>query len=501
MTTAAAGAVAGSLPAQPAAAQTPPPATETRPSTVLKGKAPVSQQVLSVQFPKPKEYTLKSSGGAGTGGAKVLVVEDHRLPLVTITVSVRGGSFFESDEKRGVAGFTAELLTEGTTSRSYEQILTETERIGVTLTASAGGERATLTASGNAENTDQLVALLADALLNPTFPEERLKQVKFQSVAQLAQQRSNPAFLAGELSRRVFYGANTPFGRATPAPAQLQAITREDLVAFHAARYHNAPDTLIGIAGDVKPKEIYDKLQKALAGWKSATGTNTLPPAEFAPKEQTTIYLVDRPGSAQTALSFGNIGVRRTDPNYFPLVLANRILGADSNGRLFQKLREEKGYTYGAYSSLSSLKYPGIWGANANVRNVVTGPALGEFLSEFAKLQSAPVSDTELSVAKKAIIGGFALSLESPAGVLGRLLDVVDYGLPADYWDQYPQKVQAVTAADIERVARQYIGTGRIQVFAIGERKEIEESLAKYGPVTVLTPEQVTNPTPAIKTP
>jgi predicted Zn-dependent peptidase len=501
MTTVAAAAAAGTP--QPAAAQTPPPAAAAQPrqSTVLKNKAPVSQEVLNVQLPKPKEYTLKSSEGANVGGAKILVVEDHRLPLVTITVSVRAGSLFETAAKPGVADLTAELITQGTTSRTYEQISQETERIGATLAASAGGERASLTASGNVENTDQLVALLADVLLNPTFPEERLKQVKFQSIAQLAQQQSNPAFLAGELSRRVYYGANTPFGRPTPTPAQLQAITREDLKTYHAARYHNAPDTLIGVAGDVKPKDIYDKLQKALAGWKAASGTNALPEGNFAPKEKTTIYLVDRPGSTQTALSFGNIGIRRTDPNYFPLLLANRILGGDSNGRLFQKLREDKGYTYGAYSSLAAPKYPGIWGASANVRNAVTAPAVSEFFNEFARLQSEPVSERELNVAKKAIVGSFALSLESPSIILSRLLDVVDYGLPADYWDQYPQKVQAVTAQDIQRVAKQYLGTGRIQLIAVGERKEIEEGLAKYGPITVLTPEQVTNPSPTSSIP
>jgi predicted Zn-dependent peptidase len=467
----------------------------------LKGKAPVAQEALNVQLPKPKTYTLKSSDKANVGGAKVMVVEDHRLPLVTINVSVRGGSLFESADKPGVANFTAQLLTQGTASRTYEQISQETERMGATLTASSGPERTLLTASGNVEDTDQLVALLADVLLNPTFPEERLKQVKFQSIARLAQQQSNPAFLAGELSRRVYYGANTPFGRPTPTPAQLQAITQADLKAYHAARYHNAPDTLIGIAGDVKPKEIYEKLQKALANWKGASGTNALPTAEFAPKEKTAIYLIDRPGSTQTVLSFGNIGIRRTDPDYFPLLLANRVLGGGSNGRLFQKLREDKGYTYGAYSSLSTAKYPGIWGASADVRNAVTAPAVGEFLNEFARLQSEPVSQRELNDAKKAIIGSFALSLESPSGILSRLLEVVDYGLPADYWDQYPQKVQAVTAADIQRVARQYMGTGRIQLIAVGERKEIEEGLGKYGPITILTPEQVTNPAPTPSVP
>ncbi|MBC8103804.1 MAG: insulinase family protein, partial [Cytophagales bacterium] len=144
--------------------------------------------------------------------------------------------------------------------------------------------------------------------------------------------------------------------------------------------------------------------------------------------------------------------------------------------------------------SLSAPKYPGTWGASANVRNEVTGPAVGEFIKEFRRLQTEPVSDADLEFAKRSIVGGFALSLESPAAILSRLLDVVDYDLPTDYWDKYPQRVQAVTAAEVQRVAKQYLGSGRIQIIAVGERRQIEKSLAEYGPVTVLTADQVLNP-------
>jgi zinc protease len=161
----------------------------------------------------------------------------------------------------------------------------------------------------------------------------------------------------------VFYGASTPFGRPTPTPAQLEAITQEDLKTYHAARYHNAPDTLIGIAGDVKPNEIFDKLQKALAGWRSAGGTNALPTADFTPKEKTTIYLVDRPGSTQTALSFGNIGIRRTDPDYFPLCWRNRILGATPTVVFSRSCARTRVYLRRLFV-LSAPKYP-VSGARA----------------------------------------------------------------------------------------------------------------------------------------
>jgi len=248
---------------------------------------------------------------------------------------------------------------------------------------------------------------------------------------------------------------------------------------------------------------IDNKLEAALRPWKSVPADPAseayrslaaLPPGTFTPKEKTTVFLVDRPGSAQTVLSFANLGIRRTDPDYFPLMVANFVLGGSANGRLFQKLREDKGYTYGAYSSLSALKYPGTWGANASVRNAVTGPATAEFLSEFARIQSQPVTDTELEFAKRSIVGSFALTLESPATILSLLLTVADYGLPDDYWDTYPAKIEAVTAADVQRVAQKYLGTGRIQIIAVGERKDIESGLTSYGPVTVLKPEQVLNP-------
>jgi zinc protease len=463
-----------------------------RQAAAPKGRAPVAKDVLQVKLPRPQSFTLPG------GGARMLVVEDHKLPLVTLTVSLRGGALFEEPAKPGVAGLTANLLTEGTTTRDYQQIAREAERLGATLDGAAGAERATVSASGLSENTDQLISLLADVLLHPTFPADRLARAKFQAVAQRAQQESSPQFLSGQLAREALYGAATPYGRPVATPAQIKAVTPEDLRAFYAAHYLNAPTTLIGVAGDVKAKDIAHKLQAALAGWRAAPqGAGTaLPAGTFNPRQKTAIYVVDRPGSAQTFLTFTNLGIRRTDPDFFPLTVANYILGGSFNSRLNQDLREEKGYTYGVSSGVTAPKYPGAWTMGGSVRNAVTAPAVGGFYSEFARIQSAPVSEGELAAAKRSLVGSFALTLESPAGVLSRLLDVVDYGLPADYWDTYPQKVEAVTAADVLRVTKTYLGTGRIQLIAVGERTQIEPGLAPYGAVTVLTPQQILAPMP-----
>lgn len=463
-------------------------------SATPKNLAPVAKDILRVKLPRPQEFTLPV-GGAKAAGAHVLVVEDHKLPLVTITVSMRGGSLFESAQKPGVADLTADQLNEGTQTRDYQQIAEATERIGASLGASAGAERAVVSVSGLSENTDALVGLLADVLLHPTFPADRLTKAKFQAVARRAQEEANPQFLSGQLTRQILYGAATPYGRPAPTPAQIQSITPDDLRAFYAEHYRNAPTTLIGVAGDVKAKEIEAKLQTALAGWTGAEGAETaLPAGTFRPEEKTAIYLIDRPNSAQTLLTFANLGIKRTDPDFFPLTVANYILGGSFNSRLNQDLREEKGYTYGVSSGLSAPKYPGTWSMGGSVRNAVTAPAVTGFYSEFARMQSAPVTTPELDAAKRSIVGSFALTLESPSGVLSRLLDVVDYGLPADYWDTFPQRIQAVTPADVTRVTQTYLGTGRIQVIAVGEGQTIKPGLDAFGPVTVLTPHEVLNP-------
>ncbi len=458
-----------------------------------KNLAPVAKDVLVVHLPKAQEFRLDSSAGKGTG-ARLLVVEDNSLPTVAISVSMKAGTLFDAQGKPGVAATTAALLTDGTASRTYDQIVAETARIGAGLSASAGPERATVTVNGMAENTDELVSLLADALQHPSFPDERLTRVKFRTNAARTQQQTNPAFLASQLTQELLYGPDTAYGHPIPTPAQINGITRDDLQAFYAAHYFNSPETIIGVAGDVKPQDIYKKLNNALGGWAGppAALSTALPDGRFTPKESTAIYVVDRPGSAQTYLTFANISTVRTNPDYFPLLVANYILGGNFSSRLNIDLREAHGYTYGVNSGVSTYKYPGLWTMGGSVRNAVTGPSIDRFFIDMSDIQQQrTVTDAEMAIAKRAIIGRFALTLENPSAILSDLIDVVNYGLPADYWDTYPQHVQAVTAADVSRVIQKYIGTGRIQLVAVGDRASIEPGLSKHGPVTIVTPAQI----------
>ena len=454
--------------------------TATSSGAVIKGKAPVAKKLLTVHLPRPKSFTLSN-------GLTVYVLEDHRFPAVRFRLMMHAGSLFEP--KPGVAEMTASMLTEGTQKRTYLQLAQETEDMGATLNAGSGMDTATLSVAGLSSNTDTLISLMADVLLHPVFPYDRLDRQKYQQSSQMSQRRTNPAALTADLSSKIYFGG-TPYGRTSAKTEEVAALTQADLTAFHDSFYR--PDgAMLGVTGDVDIKRLKSELETALADWKPAGKTVELPKADLKAKEITRIYLVDRPGSAQTVLQFGNLSVRQNDPDYIPLVVANRILGGGSSGRLFQNIREQKGYTYGAYSSVSASPWAGLWSASASVRTPVTEPAVREFLKEFDRLQDETVSVEELDRAKRSIVGSFAATLESPEGILTRTLGLVENGLPLDYWDTYPERIQAVTPADVQRVARKYLGKNRIQLIAVGERSQIEDGLKKFGPVEIVDASQL----------
>jgi predicted Zn-dependent peptidase len=263
----------------------------------------------------------------------------------------------------------------------------------------------------------------------------------------------------------------------------IDAVTPAMLEKWRQERY-TPQNSILGIAGDVKATEIVPKLEKAFAAWKK-TDLKEVLPENPRPVPAKKVTLVDRPNSVQTTVMIGNIAIDRRDPDYVALTVANHILGGGTTGRLFLNLREEKGYTYGVYSSFAALKYPGAWRAGGDVRTEVTGGAMTEFFKEFQRLRDQKVPDGELDEAKRSIVASFALSLEKPVELLGDEIVRKIYGFPPDYWDSYPAKVMAVTADDIQRVTRKYINPDNLQVVAVGDLSKIKSVMENYGPVEV----------------
>ena len=445
---------------------------------ILKGKAPVSETLLQVKLPQPREADLPN-------GLHLIVLEDHRAPLVTFQLLVRGaGGYYDPAETPGLATFTAALMREGTAKRTSQQISEELERMAATLTVSAGmsATEASMNGSALSENFPKLMEIAADVLQNPSFADRELALYKQRTGAQLVQQRSQPDFLADERFARQLYGSH-PGGRVAPSPEALKAVTREQLAEFHKARF--LPDfAALAVAGDTTLDDVRKLVEANLAAWKKAGATEPAvsePPAPDAAR----VILVSRPNSVQTNLVVGAPGISRTSPDYDVLQVMNKVIGGGPTGRLFMHLREEKGYTYGAYSNLTATRYRGNWQASTEVRTEVTDPALRDLLAELTTMKDQPVPDKDLQIAKRAMVASFALSLESPQQMLGYYTTRWLYRLPADYWDKYPERVMAVTPAQVQAASKKYLDAARVQVVAVGDASKIKDLLSKYGSLEV----------------
>src|SRR5215467_13979990 len=350
-----------------------------------KNRAPVSKDILKVTLPRATEATLSN-------GMTVLIMENHRLPLISLQYNISGaGAIFEPSNVPGLAGITAQMLREGTTSKDSVQIAEQIDQLGASISAAAGfGSAVTvINASGLGDNFEQWFALTNDILLNPTFPASELNRIKQRMKTQLRQQRANPNFLSTETFSKAVYGSH-PASVVAATADSIDAITPEMLAKWHRDRY--APqNAILGITGDVKASEIIPKLEKWLANWKKTGLKEELPPN---PKPATSkrVLLVNRPNSVQTTVALGNIAIDRRDADYIPLTVMNHILGGRRIIKKKMNLREEKGYTYGVYSTFTALKYPGPWRAGGDVRTDVTGGAMTEFYREFQRIREEKVS-------------------------------------------------------------------------------------------------------------
>jgi zinc protease len=455
-------------------------AQDTQPQTtkgaVLKGKAPVATDVLKVKLPRPVEADLAN-------GLHLIVLEDHRVPLVSFQLQIQGaGGYYDPADQPGLASFTASLIREGTTSKSSREIAQalDTLSASVSVTTTAAGQSAVVNGQCLVEHLDRVLALTSDILLHPAFAQDELDRVKVQRRAQLIQQRTNPSFLASEMFAKATYGTH-PAGRVSATSAFVDSVNRDHLASFH--REHYVPDfAVLAISGDISAAAARTKIENALAAWKKS---GAAAPAVSDPADLTRpgIFLVDRPNSVQTNFIVGTQAIARTSPDFDAMQVMNKIIGGGPTGRLFLNLREDKGFTYGASSSVQTAKYRGTWAASTNVRTEVTGPALKELMGEIDRLRTQPVPAAELESAKRALVANYALSLESADRLLDYAITSWIYRLPADYWDRRPERILAVTAEHVQSAARTYLAPARLQIVAVGTGATIGSILESYGAV------------------
>ena len=433
-------------------------------------------------LPQPRPFKLADvTTYKLSNGLTVNLVEDHRVPFMTINLGIKAGSSFEPDNLHGVAGLTADMITEGTARRSSKEIAEEIDFIGGALKGGSDYDFTLLIGSALSKYADRLLDVVSDVVKNPSFPDNELTLKKTNLIQELVMKRSQPDFLSEERFCQVVFGKH-PYSVVAPQPEQVEKIQKKDLSDFHK-KYYLPNEAVLIVVGDFKTADLKAVIEKSFGkDWSAGQLPQLQPPAppQYTGKR---IYLVNRPGSVQSCIKLGNIGISKTDADYFPLMVANQILGGAAHSRLFLNIREQKGYTYGAYSSYAARKQPGFFAAEAEVRTDVTGPSLQEFLYELERIRNLKATDKELKDAKSYLVGSFALGLETQAGLAQRLLEVQLYDLPADYLEKYSDKVMAVNLDEVRAVARKDIKLDNMTIVVVGDADKVKQELEYFAPV------------------
>ncbi|HKP85449.1 MAG TPA: pitrilysin family protein [Blastocatellia bacterium] len=423
-------------------------------------------------------------------GLTLVMIEDRRTPLVTILAgipdSIWSATPGELSNKAALREATAELLTEGAGPRTSEQLAREVETLGGQIASFASSDYAVVSAAVISENAGAMIDIFADVLARPSFPQSEVALYKNNRLEKLTLDRQDPSFLVREHFNRIIHGA-TPYGIIAPAPASVRLMTRAGVASFYRSNYSPAASVII-IVGDFDSTKMEAKARASLGKWKA-------PPApvktsrEFRPARQQAarrIYLIDRPGSRQADFRIGNLAIARADADYFPLLVANAILGADTSSRLFLNIREQKGFAYDAHSAMSALERAGTFFGEAQTRTEVTLEAIKAMLAEFDRLRDEKVSAQELQNAKSYLAGRFSLALSTEGGIADELLQTHLLNLGADYLKNYRARIEAVTAEDVQRVARKRVLTDRPAIVVVGDATKLKKELSTLGPLVVL---------------
>jgi zinc protease len=430
--------------------------------------APLPPRALNL--PAPEETALAN-------GLRVVVVEQERLPLVSFRLAFRTGDAFDPPELPGLADILTNMLVEGTESRTSRQIAEEVARYGATLTAGAASDYTTVAASSLASFADEVLELLADVTLRPSFPENELAIAKDNAQQNLIAQRAQPSFLASEAVSRVVFGEH-PYAVVAPTPESIEAVWRDTLLKSHREKFVPNNAVLV-VVGDVRRDQLLARAEELFGQWSRGEVADAGFPAPPELKGRTA-HLVNRPGSAQTNIVVANRAIARTDPDYFPVLVMHTILGGTASARLFMNLREEKGYTYGAYTQLDARRYAGSFRATTEVRNEVTGPSLKEMFYELERIRTEDVSDKELTDAKTYLTGIFPIRLETQEGLVEQVVQMKMYDLAPDYLQTYRDRVQRITKEDVRRAAELYVTPDRAGVILVGDAEQIRSQAAPF---------------------
>jgi predicted Zn-dependent peptidase len=439
----------------------------------------------SLKLPPITKRTLSN-------GLQVWVMGVHKVPTVHVELAIRTGTGADPAGKFGLASLTADMLDEGAGSRSALQISDEIDYLGASLETAAGADATFVELHVPVARLGDALPIMADVVLHPTFPDAELKRLREERLATLLEMEDDPEQLITVAFPRVVFGQQHRYGSpALGTAASLKSLTVADLKSFHAAQF-NPSNAVVVVAGDVTAETVVPQIERALGSWKSPAPAKVTPVPQATQLTARRIYLIDKPGAAQSQIRIGWVGVARSTPDFFPLRVLNTILGEAFTSRLNNNLREVHGYAYGASSRFDMRVSAGAFYAAAGVQTDKTSEAVKEFFNELARIHE-PVAADELEKAKNYLALLMPRNFETTRGTADALAQAWVYDLPADYYATYADRVRAVTAADVRRVADKYIQPDKLAVVVVGDRKTIEPGLRalNLGPLTIVEPAAV----------
>ena len=445
-------------------------------TTVDRWVMPAPAQEPSFIPPTPQKRQMGN-------GLSIVMVEKREMPTVCFGLYLEGGAVTDTEEQPGLAGITAQMLAEGTESRSSQEIAAAFEFIGSRVSTDARREYAFLSSEAMTKHWTTALELLADLVKNPAFPDHELERVRREHLTDLQRGLDDAGVIAERISPSLVFPQSTGYGHPVSGTEEsVSAMTRQDIIGRFQRDYGPASATLI-VAGDVSLEEVYAEAEAHLGDW-LGNGANANPPGEVThhPFDESTIYLVDRPGAAQSVIRALQPTINRHHPDYFALTLLNYAFGGQFSARLNQNLRQDKGYSYGYHSNVQWHRGPSLLQAGGSVQTAVTKESVQETLQEFSDIHgSRPITLEELDAAKAGILLGYPASFERAGMILGHLVQLVQYRLPDDYFQTVRSQLEAISLADVHRVAAEQIRPSHLRVLVVGDREAVEPGLLEIG--------------------
>ena len=449
--------------------------------TLDREKAPTVGKAPSLRVPTWTRTKL-------TNGAELIVVEKRDLPLVALNIDFIGGaSNYETADKLGVASFAAQMLSEGTKTRTADQLSDAQQLLGTSIFANVGGESGTIRFTSLRDKFAPALTLLADMLLNSTFPDSALERNRARALVGLTQAKDQPNTIASNAFSKIVYGDEHPYGRVV-SEKTVKAITRADVMSL-ASAYFRPGRAVITVTGDIDARTARRVVEKALAAWPAGGERPTFAYGPVPAPKARMIYLIDKPKAAQSVFALGEPGPARNTPDYYPILVMNTLLGGMFQSRLNHDIREVKGYSYGVNSSFAYGRGPGAFRAGGGIVSAKSDSALIGFMTHFRGVQGEmPFTDDEMKVGKESLVQSLPGRFASVNGIATAISSIYTQDLPETYFKDFAANIDAVTREDLVRVAKKYIDIDHMNLVIVGDRATIEGPLKATGiaPIQIL---------------